>query len=1018
MSYNSSSSISNLSLDDDDSGKPELVMDWTENPDMYRSLIEALPVAVYTCDADGRITFYNEAAAVLWGRRPELGKDAWCGSWKIYTAHGKPMPIDECPMAVCLREGRPVIGEEIIIERPDGTRRIIRPHPRPIYDVAGKLAGSVNTLLDITDDQTSAIETNRLAAIVESSDDAIISKTLDGIITSWNSSAERLFGYTEEEMIGHSILKLIPEDRQSEEPMIIQQLKKGERIEHFETKRKTKDGRLIDISLTISPVKDRTGVVIGASKIARDITGQKGIEVEAAKLAAIVQSSDDAIVSKNLDGIITSWNSGAERLFGYTEKEMIGQSILKLIPLDRHDEESMIIRRLKKGERVEHFETKRMTKDGKILDISLTISPIKDRDGHVIGASKIARDITAQKMLRDALAQSEERLRMASQATQLGTWEYTPSTGKLTWSHECRQLYQVPDDMEVDFNFFKAHIFPDDIPIAEEAIQGALDPDGDGSYEVTYRIIRYADKQPRWIKTFGRVYFDGNRTPERFIGTVLDITKEKEEEQELRESVELFQTMADNVPAMIWMSGIDKFNDYFNKAWLDFTGKTIQEERNEGWLNGVHPEDVEKCKNAYNKALKLQRGFYLEYRLLRNDGQYRWISDNCVPRTDPKGKFAGFISACIDIDDQKRFREKIQDSELLFKTISNASPVGLWMTGPDGQNTFVNDTWIEWTGVPFEKQVGQGWLTKVVEEDRINVPSEFRECLEKREKYTTEFRLVRQDGDLRWCLTEGYPFYDINGEFAGYAGSVTDITDIKRLEQRKDDFIKMASHELKTPITSIKGYVQLMMNIYDEVNEEKLQSAKPTVRSALQTISKQVTKLTRLVSELLDLTRIESGKLELHKSAFDPGILVEETVQDVRHTTAKHALIIHNDFEGLIYADRDRVGQVLVNLLTNAIKYSPEPGAIEVHVRGTDEGVSFSVKDHGIGIDKKEHEKIFERFYRVEGKNEQTYPGFGIGLFIAGEIIYRHGGTFKVESEKGQGSVFTFNIPFVHKSKT
>lgn len=895
MLFNTSSSSPKFSLDDDASGKTELTMDWIDNPGLYRSVIESLPVAVYTCDEDGHITFYNEAAATLWGRHPELEKDLWCGDWKIFSPDGMPMHPDECPMAIMLKEKHPVDNKEILIERPDGTRRMVLPHPRPIYDVSGKMVGGVNMLLDITE--------------------------------------------------------------------------------------------------------------------------RKPIETETARLAAIVQSSDDAIISKTLDGIITTWNNAAERLFGYTEEEIIGQHIVKLIPEDRLNEEPMIIQRLRRGERVEHFETKRKTKDGKILDISLTISPIKDRNGIVIGASKIARDITAQKILRDALTQSEERLRMASQATQLGTWEYTPTTGRLTWSHECRQLYKVPDDMSVDFEFFREHIYPEDVPVAEAAINEALDPKGDGSYEVVYRIVTYVDKQVRWIKTYGRVYFDSNRVPERFIGTVLDITKEKEEEQQLRDSVELFQTMADNVPAMIWMSGEDKFNDYFNKAWLDFTGRNNNQERNEGWLEGVHPEDVKKCKATYERALKLKQGFYLEYRLLRYDGQYRWISDNCVPRTDPKGKFAGFISACIDIDDQKRFREKIQDSELLFKTISNASPVGLWMTDDKGGNTFVNDTWIEWTGMPFEKQLGQGWLTRVLEEDRINAPSEFQECLRKREKYTTEFRLVRQDGDLRWCLTEGYPFYDINGVFAGYAGSVTDITDIKRLEQRKDDFIKMASHELKTPITSIKGYVQLMMNIYDEVNEQKLESAKPTVRSALQAVSKQVSKLTRLVAELLDLTRIESGKLELHKSAFDPGLLVEETVQDVRHTTSKHTLIIRNDFEGLIYADRDRVAQVLLNLLTNAIKYSPESGVIEINVKGTDEGVSFSVTDHGIGIDKKEHARIFERFYRVEGKSEQTYPGFGIGLFIAGEVIYRHGGSIKVESEKGQGSVFTFNIPFVHKSK-
>jgi signal transduction histidine kinase len=183
------------------------------------------------------------------------------------------------------------------------------------------------------------------------------------------------------------------------------------------------------------------------------------------------------------------------------------------------------------------------------------------------------------------------------------------------------------------------------------------------------------------------------------------------------------------------------------------------------------------------------------------------------------------------------------------------------------------------------------------------------------------------------------------------------------------------------------------------------------VCSSLQTISKQVSKLTRLVSELLDLSRIESGKLELYQSSFELGPLVEETVLDIQLTTTQHTIRIHNNFEGNIYADRDRIGQVLMNLLTNAIKYSPDADCVEIFVTGDRNNVRIRVKDYGIGIDKKDYSRIFERFYRVEGKSEQTYPGFGIGLFIAMEIMQRHGGTIEVTSIKNQGTEFTISLP-------
>jgi len=251
-----------------------------------------------------------------------------------------------------------------------------------------------------------------LSAIVDSSDDAIISKNLDaGIITSWNKSAERMFGYTAEEAIGQPITILLPPDRLPEEAEILSRLRRGERIDHIETIRMRKDGGLIDVSLTISPVRDEAGNIIGASKIAREITELRRVDRAHRLLSAIVESSDDAIISKSLDGgIITSWNKSAERLFGYTAEEAIGQPITILIPADRTDEEPEIVSRLRRGDRVDHIETVRMRKDGSLVDLSLTISPIRDAAGNIVGASKVARDITESKRLIAELQRANEVL--------------------------------------------------------------------------------------------------------------------------------------------------------------------------------------------------------------------------------------------------------------------------------------------------------------------------------------------------------------------------------------------------------------------------------------------------------------------------------------------------------------------------------------------------------------------------------------------------------------------------------
>jgi PAS domain S-box-containing protein len=248
-------------------------------------IINALPAAIYVTDAAGRITYFNDAASALWGYSPQLHADQWCGSWRLYGLDGTPLPHDQCPMAVALKQGRPVRGGRAIAERPDGTRVPFMAFPTPLHDASGALAGAVNMLVDISEQQHAERVKHHLAAIVESTDDAIISMDLDGTITSWNKAAERLSGYPAAEVVGKSIALLVPSDRLNEEVEILERIRRGERVQHFETMRRRKDGSLVTISLTVSPVSDDSGKIVGASKIARDITERKRREEQINLLA-------------------------------------------------------------------------------------------------------------------------------------------------------------------------------------------------------------------------------------------------------------------------------------------------------------------------------------------------------------------------------------------------------------------------------------------------------------------------------------------------------------------------------------------------------------------------------------------------------------------------------------------------------------------------------------------------------------------------------------------------------------
>jgi PAS domain S-box-containing protein len=373
------------------------------------SVVQSSDDAIVCNDRDGHITFWNPAAERMLGYTSQeiIGRDISV----LFPPHGQ---REEAAALVKVLNGEGATSSDRVLVHKDGRRVEVLMTMSPIRDAAGCLIGASKMCRHVGNRKELEIATRHLAAVVASSDDVIITKDLHGIVQSWNPAAERLFGYSASEMIGQSIRKVIPRERHGEEDEVLAKVRAGLVVDHFETQRQAKDGRLIDISLTVSPIRDSSGQVIGASKIARDLSEQKRVAVAALHLAAIVQSSDDVVISKDLNGIVQSWNPAAERLFGYTASEMIGQSITKMIPRDRLDEETYVLGRIRRGLSVEHFETVRQTKDGHLIDISLTVSPIRNAKGTIIGASKIARDIREQKRLREErrlAAESEEAAR-------------------------------------------------------------------------------------------------------------------------------------------------------------------------------------------------------------------------------------------------------------------------------------------------------------------------------------------------------------------------------------------------------------------------------------------------------------------------------------------------------------------------------------------------------------------------------------------------------------------------------
>ncbi len=390
---------------------------------------------------------------------------------------------------------------------------------------------------------------------------------------------------------------------------------------------------------------------------ATDLTRAEEIRL---RYAVSVESSDDAIIAKTLDGVISTWNAAAERLFGYTEKEAIGQPIIMIIPPELHDQERDVLRRLRAGERLEHYETVRITKAGKRIDVSLTISPLRDLAGRIVGCSKIARDITEPKKAEAALRESEERFRGAMNNIASGVYTLDLN-GLVTYLNPAAENMLGWTNAELlgrNMHDMAHYKHPDGSPFPASHCPGL---------QVLQKGVELREQVDMFIRKDGSflpvVYSASPLTAEgRTIGIVVgfrDDTPRREAERALRESEARFRLVANTAPVLLWMTGADKLCTFVNDGWLEFTGRSLEEELGSGWSQGVHPDDVEICLETYATAFDRREPFQMEYRVRRRDGEYRWVLDQGVPRFNADTSFAGYIGSCVDVTERKLTEEAL-----------------------------------------------------------------------------------------------------------------------------------------------------------------------------------------------------------------------------------------------------------------------------------------------------------------------------------------------------------------------
>jgi PAS domain S-box-containing protein len=928
-----------------------------ESDERFRLMVENVKdYAIFMLDPQGRVATWNAGAARLKGYTADEIIGQHFSRFYPREAVDRGWPDEELRRATA--EGR--FEDEGWRVRKDGSLFWANVVITALRDATGALRGFAKVTRDLTDwrqaeesarrllqeeaarkaAEAAAREIERqreqLHVTLSSIGDAVIVTDRNGDVTFLNPVAAGLTGWGPDEAAGQPLEQVAPiineQTRQAVENPVRRAFREMAVVglaNH--TALVARDGREVPIEDSAAPIRGGGGDMGGAVLVFRDVTEARRANEARAYLAAIVESSDDAIIGHTLDGRIASWNRGAERLYGYTAREVVGQPLALLVPPDHPDEVPAILGRVRKGEYIEHFETVRLRKDGSPVAVSLTVSPVRNAAGQIIGASKIARDITDRKRAEAALRASEARLRQ----------------------------------------------------------------------------------------------------------------------------------LADAMPQIVWSTGPDGLIDYSNRRWHEFTGLP-QGVGNEGWGAIVHPDDGPAAAERWAGSLRSGTAFDMEIRLLdRRTGGYRWHLVRTVPVRDDAGAVVRWYGSATDIDGQKRAGDAARF--LAEASAALATLVDYESTLQKVVNLAV-PYFADWAAVDVEGEGGalrrlavahqNPEKVRLVQELMHRYPPDpdapggvghvFRtgrpefveeitdEQLVKGARDADHLRLVRSLGlrsylcvplvvsgkalgVLTFATAESGRKYtradlslaaDLSHRAAVAVENARLYRALREEDHRKTEFLALLAHELRNPLAPLRNSLQVMRLAGDK---------REAVEQARTLMERQLHHLVRLVDDLLDVSRISRGKLQLRKERITLAAAVSsalETCTPLVERQGDELLVTLPDEPVYLDADKTRLAQALGNLVSNAAKYSERGSRIWLTARREGGEVAVSVRDTGVGIPAAMLPRVFDLFTQVDRSLEKAQGGLGVGLTIVKRLVEMHGGSIEAHSEGyGRGSEFIIHLP-------
>lgn len=635
---------------------------------------------------------------------------------------------------------------------------------------------------------------------------------------------------------------------------------------------------------------DKNGKPVSLSGVSGDITERKNTDLqgiaERKMFEGIFYGSRVALVIFRGPKLRYEMvNDNYKKIIG--GRDVIGKTLLEALPEIKYSNFPEIIRKVfETGEVVETFE-----EPSELLDPTTGLVSVRYFDtsfSRILGATpedtlviNHAVDVTERVRNKNQILGLQERFSRFTKAADLGIWYCDLPFSDMIWDTQVKTHFWIPEVKIVNIDMFYERLHPEDRERTRAAIEHSID--NHSPYDIVYRTTNPKDpQQVKFIRAIGWTDYDESGKPVRFDGVTLDVSQ-------IHENETYFRTLIDTSPAMIWMTDADAKCTYLSQRWYDFTGRTPEQDLGFGWLENIHPDDLENTAKLYKEATANLGRLEIEYRLRRSDGEYRWAIDIGRPRFSSTGKFSGYIGTVIDIHDRKLFEEQLQDAV-----------------------------------------------------------------------------------------------------------------------KARDEFLSIASHELKTPLTSLSLQTQLVKKI--AAQSEQVAFDLNRMKKFVDQASRATSRLSHLVDDMLDISRINTGKLSIEPENFDLGELTHEVAERMSSEFEAARCSVSFEIEDGVIGrwDRFRIEQVISNLYSNAIKYGKNT-PVRVALKSDANKITWSITDSGPGIPEDAQKRIFERFERASNANDVT--GLGLGLFICRQIIDMHEGYIGVKSTPGAGATFSFSLP-------